>query len=201
MRRIRIKRNMTLFELGEKINKTEATVQRYESGHIKNLKSDTIEDIANALDVSPAFLMGWVEESPRLPSSEYDFYPKFGQDRSTKVIVPNIFLGKYAGMSNLFMTPAPTDSMNRSIPKGSVICIQTVHINELENDDIVLIHADKFYTRFYDGPFIARYFEEDGFSIFRPDSYKPTFADILIPNYNLSDIEIYGRIVAYSIFL
>ena len=30
---------MTLAELGRKIGKTEATVQRYESGNIKNLKT------------------------------------------------------------------------------------------------------------------------------------------------------------------
>jgi len=55
----REKRSMTLAELGEKINKTEATVQRYESGNIKNLKNDTIEAIAKALRVNPAYLMGW----------------------------------------------------------------------------------------------------------------------------------------------
>lgn len=55
----REKRGMTLAELGERINKTEATVQRYESGNIKNLKNDTIEAIANALKVNPAYLMGW----------------------------------------------------------------------------------------------------------------------------------------------
>lgn len=47
----------------KKIGKTEATVQRYESGNIKNLKNDTIESIATALNVNPAYLMGWVEEN------------------------------------------------------------------------------------------------------------------------------------------
>lgn len=52
-------KGITLAELGRLINKTEATVQRYESGNIKNLKNDTIESIAKALNVSPSFLMGW----------------------------------------------------------------------------------------------------------------------------------------------
>ncbi|MBO8703594.1 XRE family transcriptional regulator, partial [Staphylococcus aureus] len=30
---------------------------------IKNLKNDTIESIATALNVNPAYLMGWVEEN------------------------------------------------------------------------------------------------------------------------------------------
>lgn len=62
MKQSREKRGMTLAELGKKIGKTEATVQRYESGNIKNLKNDTIENIANALNVNPAYLMGWIDE-------------------------------------------------------------------------------------------------------------------------------------------
>lgn len=55
MKQSREKQGMTLAELGRKIGKTEATVQRYESGNIKNLKNDTIESIATALNVNPAF--------------------------------------------------------------------------------------------------------------------------------------------------
>lgn len=62
MKKSREKQGMTLAELGKKIGKTEATVQRYESGNIKNLKNDTIENIASALNVNPAYLMGWIDE-------------------------------------------------------------------------------------------------------------------------------------------
>ena len=60
----RKKQGITLSELGNRINKTEATIQRYESGNIKNLKNDTIEELATALNVSPAYLMGW-EDNPK----------------------------------------------------------------------------------------------------------------------------------------
>lgn len=63
MKQSRERQGMTLAELGRKIGKTEATVQRYESGNIKNLKNDTIENIAKALNVNPAFLMGWIDGS------------------------------------------------------------------------------------------------------------------------------------------
>lgn len=62
LKKSRENKHMTLAELGEKIGRSEATVQRYESGNIKNLKNDTIQQIADALDVSPAYLMGWEEE-------------------------------------------------------------------------------------------------------------------------------------------
>lgn len=64
MKHARDLKGLTLKELAIKIGKTEATVQRYESGEIKNLKNDTIELIANALDVSPSYLMGWSDETP-----------------------------------------------------------------------------------------------------------------------------------------
>ena len=67
MKQSREKQGMTLAELGRKNGKTEATVQRYESGNIKNLKNDTIESIATALNVNPAFLMGWIEEVEEQP--------------------------------------------------------------------------------------------------------------------------------------
>lgn len=63
MKQSREKQGMTLAELGKKIGKTEATVQRYESGNIKNLKNDTIENIAKALNVNPAYLMGWIDKN------------------------------------------------------------------------------------------------------------------------------------------
>ena len=68
--RIKLKRlenNLTLEELGEKANVSRATIQRYESGVISNIPSDKIELIANALNVSPAYLMGWEQEEPREP--------------------------------------------------------------------------------------------------------------------------------------
>ncbi|SDK81231.1 Transcriptional regulator, contains XRE-family HTH domain [Lacicoccus qingdaonensis] len=62
MKKARDNKKMTLAQLGKIIDKTEATVQRYESGSIKNLKNDTIVQIANALEVNPAYLMGWIDE-------------------------------------------------------------------------------------------------------------------------------------------
>lgn len=54
---------ITLLELAESIGVREATVQRYESGSIKNIKHETIINIANALKTTPAFLMGWSDNA------------------------------------------------------------------------------------------------------------------------------------------
>ena len=49
-------------ELGKKVNLHESTIKRYEDGHIKSLDIEKLKEFANALDISPAYLMGWEQE-------------------------------------------------------------------------------------------------------------------------------------------
>ena len=55
----RLSLNLTLLEVAEAIGVKEATVQRYESGEIKNIKHETIVALAGLLQCSPQYLMGW----------------------------------------------------------------------------------------------------------------------------------------------
>lgn len=50
-------------ELAEKANTTKQNIYKYEKGIITNIPSDRIELIANALSTTPAYLMGWNEDS------------------------------------------------------------------------------------------------------------------------------------------
>lgn len=58
----RLALNLTLLDVAERLGVREATVQRYESGEIKNIKHDTIGKLAAILECSPSYLMGWQEE-------------------------------------------------------------------------------------------------------------------------------------------
>lgn len=60
--RIKIKRlanSMTLEELGSKIGVSKVTIYKYENNDITNIPSDKIELLADALRVTPSYLMGW----------------------------------------------------------------------------------------------------------------------------------------------
>lgn len=57
----RKRRGLTQEELGIKIGVTKATINKYETGIVVNLKRPVIEKIAEALEVNPAYLMGWVD--------------------------------------------------------------------------------------------------------------------------------------------
>ena len=50
---------MSADELGAKIGKNRATVYRYENGDIENLPIEMLNPIAEALQTSPQYLMGW----------------------------------------------------------------------------------------------------------------------------------------------
>ena len=58
---------MSADELAKKLGKDRSTVYRYEKGDIENLPLDILEPIAEALETTPAYLMGWekaIEEKP-----------------------------------------------------------------------------------------------------------------------------------------
>lgn len=59
MKKRREELNMSYQTLSDKTGVSKSTLQRYETGYIKNMPVDKIEDIAKALYVSPAYLMGW----------------------------------------------------------------------------------------------------------------------------------------------
>lgn len=61
-------RGMTQTELAEKIGMKFSAIHKYENGLVVNLKRETIAALANALEVSPAWLM-CMDDTPILPSN------------------------------------------------------------------------------------------------------------------------------------
>ena len=57
----REKLGMTLEDLGNKVGVGKSTVRKWETGMIANMRRDKISKIADALEISPAYLMGWTE--------------------------------------------------------------------------------------------------------------------------------------------
>jgi transcriptional regulator with XRE-family HTH domain len=50
---------MSAEELGKKLGKDRATIYRYEKGDIENLPLDILTPLAEALETTPQYLMGW----------------------------------------------------------------------------------------------------------------------------------------------
>lgn len=49
--------------LSEKTGISKSSLQRYETGSIKNMPLDKIEVISKALSTTPAYLMGWEDDT------------------------------------------------------------------------------------------------------------------------------------------
>ena len=75
--------NMTLKELADKVDLTEATIQKYEAGNIKKIDSELLEKIAIALSVKPEKLTGWSNKE------EHDIYHKAMQGKREANYIKN----------------------------------------------------------------------------------------------------------------
>ncbi|WP_419024346.1 helix-turn-helix domain-containing protein [Emergencia sp.] len=54
--------NLTVDALAERLQKSRATIYRYESNEIENMPVSILKPIADALRTTPSFLMGWDED-------------------------------------------------------------------------------------------------------------------------------------------
>jgi len=68
----RLELGLTLEDVAKAVGVSAPTIQRYESGEIKNLRKDKIKALADVLKVTPNYLMDWYE-SPQAKQS-FDYY-------------------------------------------------------------------------------------------------------------------------------
>jgi len=205
LRLARQKRNLTLAFVGEVLGKTEATVQRYESGNIKNLKLDTIEQLAILYDVPPSYLMGWQVEDPLSFSTTYNYFDAHVaaglpnsvdcvmEDDVQKITLPDVFMGKWARHDDIFFLKANGDSMNKVFSSGSLLAIKPTSLDSLVDNDIVIFSNG---SNEYSVKRIIKDFETKEI-IFRPDSFENTFRDYVVTFDSSDAITIHGKVVKY----
>lgn len=66
----RIELNLTMLEVAKLVGVSEATISRYESGNIKNMRRDRIEKYAKALQVSPSEFLD-IQGEPKISKIPY----------------------------------------------------------------------------------------------------------------------------------
>lgn len=205
IRKRRKQLKMSVDQLAEKLGKNRATVYRYESSEIENMPLEILEPLAKALNVSPAYLMGWDQTEPKQLSSNYKYFPVsisaglpisvdgVSEDTVETISIPDSLMGKWAGNNDVFITKINGDSMNRIIPHNSLIAVKKVEPSQLKNGDIVVYSDDHEYS-------VKRFYKDDYRLIFKPDSNDPTFVDYVtsITNENLN---IHGKVVLYIVEL
>ena len=73
---LRERSGMTLEDVSKIVKVSKQTVQKYESGVVQSIPTDKIELLAKAYDVSPGYIMGWLDEYP-------DGVPLSSREKST----------------------------------------------------------------------------------------------------------------------
>ena len=70
-RRIKERRlalNLTQEELAQRLGLQKSAIAKYESGRVENIKRSVLAKMAEILECSPTYLMGWDDEQPSTPS-------------------------------------------------------------------------------------------------------------------------------------
>ena len=86
---------LTMDALAKEIGVSKATIQRWESGEIKNIRHEKIIRIATALKTSPAHLMGWDEKPHTTTLNNIDILNDKGIQRVQSYIDDLILIDKY----------------------------------------------------------------------------------------------------------
>lgn len=65
IKNLRQEKGLTLEQVADVVGVGKSTVRKWETGMIANMKRDKIALLAKALGTTPAYLMGWKEESEK----------------------------------------------------------------------------------------------------------------------------------------
>ena len=80
----RLELNLSVDELANKLNKNRATIYRYESNEIENMAITVLSPLAEALETTPAFLMGWENKEEKIQNMVENLIIKNGIDPNSK---------------------------------------------------------------------------------------------------------------------
>ena len=69
IKQLRQDQGLTLEQVAKVVGVGKSTVRKWETGMIANMKRDKIADLAKALGTTPAYLMGWEDDTEEKPTS------------------------------------------------------------------------------------------------------------------------------------
>lgn len=95
--------NLTLKDIATKMNVSESTISRYESGQIQNMSADKLYELANILHCAPNELLGLNSTKDYMLPRENDYNSSkhFKDITSAKEYLKDIFVAAFDGNDNL----------------------------------------------------------------------------------------------------
>lgn len=197
----RIALGISADELALKLNKNRATIYRYESDEIEKLPASVLESLALALDVTPAYLMGWEDTTPPLPANVIPInkikrkkVPMLGHIACGEPIFADETRNEYVladeDIKADFCLTCHGDSMiNARINDGDIVFIQQTDMVDDGEIAAVIIEDEATLKRVY-------YYPVQNKLILNPEN--PKYAPLVYIGEELDHIRILGRAVAFQ---
>lgn len=198
--RIRSRREalgMTQTELADALSTTKQNIYKYENGIISNIPSDKIEAMAEILKTTPAYLMGWEEETVLPPNIEplgsMQKIPLVGQIACGTPILAEQNIEDYVDLpghirADFALTCKGESMIGAGIRTGDIVYIRKQE--EVENGQIaaVMVGGDEAtLKRVYTKPGVVQLVAEN-----------PNTAPAVFIGKEAEQIHIIGLAVAYT---
>lgn len=149
----RIALGLTLEEVGKIVGVSKATVQRWESGEISNMRRDKVLLLAKALHTTPAYLMGWEDDKEAQNSSKKSKgvkIPVLGRvvagipiDAVEEIIDYEEISEDMARQGDFFALQVKGDSMEPKFSDGDVVIVRKQEDVDSGDIAIVLVNGDE----------------------------------------------------------
>lgn len=186
--------------LAEMLGVSPATIYRYENGDIEKVPGDRLGPIANALQTTPAYLMGWESETPEfkslpaniIPMPETRKIPLLGSIACGTPILAEENIEEYISirkdLAGDFALICKGDSMiNARIFDGDIVYVRQQET--VENGEIAAVLIDNEATlkrvRLYD----------DHISL---EPENPMYKPLVFWNEEMNNVHILGKAVAFT---
>lgn len=171
--RIRLRRKqlgLSVDDLAKSLGKNRATIYRYESDEIENLPLNVLDPLAKVLSVTPAYLMGWEDETVTLKTKRV---PLLGEIAAGEPILADESCRTYIEINGNeqvdFCLKVKGDSMiDARICDGDLVFVRKQPV--VENGEIAVVLIDDEVT-------LKRFYRTDTGVILKPENskYQPMY--------------------------
>lgn len=195
----RLALNMTQEELAHKLGMQKSAIAKYESGRVENIKRSVLAKMAELLECSPAYLMGWDDEQP-LPQFSNIFpiskkrIPLLGQIACGEPIFCNedreCYIVAGTDVRADFCLKARGDSMTGArIMDGDVVFIQKDA--EIVNGQIYAVEIDDEAT-------LKRVYYDEAAQELRLLAENPKYPTMVYSGERLAHVHVLGKAIAFQ---
>lgn len=192
---------LSVDELAERLGKNRATVYRYESNDIEKLPTTVLEPLAKVLDTTPAYLMGWEDNTPAvesnatmLPDSNVRMIPVyesvsagFGAHAENMVVdyMP-LYIVSDSEAENTLIIRVEGDSMYPKIEDGD--SIQVLRQDFAENGQVAVLLIDG------EDAVVKQFFHDPDAKTVTLHSFNPDYKDRVFEGIEITKLRILGLV-------